>query len=96
VLLLALHLPKSCTKTITTHVLQIITYTVREKGAQRRTKISFGRAAVVAKRHVSGRSDVEQCEKIKPVAIAIMELHLPVSPACQPARVIFHTFFMVN
>ena len=44
--------------------------------------VSFGRTMMqalellrLAKRHVSGRSDVNS-EEIKPVAIAIIELHL--------------------
>ena len=66
--LLALHLPKSHTEAIM-HVPQIVTYTVREKGMEykKRTKVSFGGTMMQAlellwlvKKHISGRSDVEQ------------------------------------
>ena len=58
--LLELHIPKSCTEAIM-RILQIITYAVREKGAQRRTRVSFGRTIMLAlellqlaKRYISG------------------------------------------
>ena len=50
---------------------------------QRRTKVSFGRTMMralglqqLAKRLISGRIDIEQCEDIKPITLAVMELRL--------------------
>ena len=67
--LLALHLPKSCTEALT--CVNTAYCHLRGKGemngVQRRAKVSFGRTMMqalellwLAKRHISGRSDVEQ------------------------------------
>ena len=52
----------------------IVTYTVKEKGMEY-TMMQALELLGLAKRHVSGRSDIEQW-RIKPVAIAIIELSL--------------------
>ena len=64
--LLALRLPKSLTKAIA-RIPQIVTCKGERNGIQRRTKVSFVRTMMqamellrLAKRHISGQSDVEQ------------------------------------
>ena len=46
------------------HVLQIVTYAIVEKGMEHKGKLSFGdasiEAAVGGKRHILGKSNVEQ------------------------------------
>jgi len=76
----ALHLLKSHIEAIPCVPL-IVIYTAVERGMERKGKqrqaLSFGRTTMLAlellqlaKRHILGQSDIEQC-KIKPVAIAI-------------------------
>jgi len=79
--LLALHLPKSHTEAIM-HIPQIVTYTVREKGMeykreQRWALMQALELLQLAKRHISGQSDVEQWKnQACSYGIAIIELRL--------------------
>jgi len=82
-LLLALHLPNSHTEAIT-RVLQIVTYTVREKGMDNKEEQSWALVEPWCKqwsccgwrKGISPDEATLNSEEIKPVAIAIIKLRL--------------------